>query len=135
MASFQEKLRAAHDAFNSHDPEKAGALLPEGVSYTDHSTGQTVKGPEAFTRFQKRNMTMSSDMKIINARYSEGANVVVAEFTVAGTNDGPMGPYAATGKKFSFDGCDVYHLDENGDLLDAHGYSNSFGVVAQLIAG
>ena len=50
---------------------------------------------------------MSSDIKIVNARYIDAGDYVTAQFHGVVTHDGPLMAFPASGKPFSLDVCEV----------------------------
>jgi hypothetical protein len=43
--------------------------------------------------------------------------MVVARFTGQGTNDGPLGPFPATGKEWTLPICELWHFDADGRVV------------------
>ena len=63
----------------------------------------------------------SADIRITNPRYIDAGQTVVCTFAVAGTHDGPLGPFPATGNEFTLPLCEMWHFNSNwrvvgGDL-------------------
>src|SRR5262249_5108727 len=94
-----ETHRAGHEAFNRRD---FGAMVEgyaETISWTDQARGMTFRTPEEFrSEFLEGWVQASSDCQVTDAEYVDAGDMVVARFTCRGTNDGPIGPFPATGK-------------------------------------
>ena len=77
---------------------------------------------------------MSSDIKLVDARYIDGGEYVTAIFHGVGTQDGPMAgtPFGPSGKAFSLDVCEVWRYNANGEAIEGHNYSDGLGLLMQL---
>src|SRR3954451_11115918 len=86
--------RAGHEAFNRRDFAAMTEHYADGISWTDHAQGRTFGTPEEFrTDFLAGWLGVSSDIRITDARYLDAGRTVVSTFTVAGRQDGPLGPF------------------------------------------
>ena len=73
----------------------------ESIAWTDHPQSRTFTTPQQFTdEFLAGWIQASSDIRIVGSRYLDGGDTVVCTFTAVGTQDGPLGPFPATGKAF-----------------------------------
>jgi len=57
---------------------------------------------------------------------------VVCTFTVAGTQDGPLGPFPATGKEFALPLCEMWHFDSRGRVVGGDLYYDQVQLLIQL---
>ena len=102
MESRNVKIhRAGHEAFNRRDFRALVEEYAETISWTDHARGITFGTPQEFEdEFLEGWIRASSDCQVTDARYADAGDMVVARFTCRGTNDGPFGPFPATGKEW-----------------------------------
>jgi hypothetical protein len=56
----------------------------------------------------------------------------VCTFTVAGTQDGPLGPFPATGKEFALPLCELWHFDPSGRVVGGDLYYDQVSLLTQL---
>jgi len=56
-------------------------------------------------------------IRIINPQYMHAGDMVVAQFTAEGTNDGPFGSLKPTGRKMSLPFCQICHFEARADSL------------------
>jgi hypothetical protein len=130
--SHLDTLRSAHDAFNAQDFGVASQLVsPTGV-VVDHGRGIRVEGREAFAGWMKGFFEMASDVQLVDRTYVDGGAHVTAMFRATGTQDGPIGPFPASGKLFTLDVCEVWHFGPDGTADEGHNYSDGLGLMTQL---
>lgn len=132
MASNVETLRAAHGAFNDRDFRGSAGLLASDAEFTDHARGVTFKGPDEFVGWLEGFMTMSSDLKIVDATYIDAGDWVTARFRGVGTQDGPIEVFPASNMPYSLDICEVWHFNADGKADEGHNYSDGLGLMMQL---
>ena len=97
-----ETYRAGHEAFNRRDFAAMTRRYADSITWTDHPQGRTFRTPREFTAdFLAGWVDASPDIQIIDARYLDADRTVVCTFTVVGRQDGPLGPFPATGKQFT----------------------------------
>jgi SnoaL-like polyketide cyclase len=58
--------------------------------------------------------------------------MVVARFTCGGTNDGPLGPFPATGRQWTLPICEMWHFDADGSVVGGEIYYDQAALLAQL---
>ena len=73
-----------------------------------------------------------SDGRITNPQYIDAGNIVVAQFTVEGTNDGPLGSMKSTGRKMSLPFCEICHFGEQGRIVSGGCYYDQYTLLTQL---
>lgn len=125
--------RAGHEAFNRRD---FGAMVKEyadSISWTDQARGITFRTPQEFRDdFLKGWVQASSDCQVADARYTDAGDMVVARFTARGTNDGPLGPFPATGKTWVLPLCEMWHFDADGRVVGGEIYYDQASLLTQL---
>jgi hypothetical protein len=57
---------------------------------------------------------------------------VVCTFIVVGTQDGPLGPFPATGKEFALPLCEMWHFDSSGRVVGGDLYYDQVSLLTQL---
>jgi hypothetical protein len=105
----------------------------ETISWIDQARGSTFTTPQEFTdEFLAGWIEASSDCRVTDARYTDGGDVVVARFIVRGTNDGPLGPFPATGKEWTLPICELWQFDADGRVLGGEIYYDQVSLLTQL---
>jgi steroid delta-isomerase-like uncharacterized protein len=125
--------RAGHEAFNRRDFAAMTEHYADGISWTDLAQGRTFGTPEEFrTVFLAGWLAVSSDIRISDARYLDAGGTVVATFTVSGRQDGPLGPFPATGKEFGLQLCEMWHFDPAGQVVGGDLYYDQLSLLTHL---
>jgi steroid delta-isomerase-like uncharacterized protein len=128
-----ENYRAGHEAFNRRDFAAMTQHYAADISWTDHAQGRTFGTPEEFRReFLAGWLAVSSDIRITGARYLDAGPTVVCTFTVAGRQDGPLGPFPATGKEFALPLCEMWHFDSTGQVVGGDLYYDQLSLLTHL---
>ena len=129
VATYQ----AGHEAFNQRDFVAMTKLYADSITWTDHSQGRTFRTPREFQDdFLAGWVGASADIRITGPRYIDGGQTVVCAFTVAGRQDGPLGPFPATGKKFTLPLCEMWHFDSSGRVVGGDLYYDQVSLLMQL---
>ncbi len=133
MGSNAEALRAAHQTFNARDMRGcATGLLAANATVVDHGRGETLKGIDEFVGWLESFVETSSDIKLVDASYIDAGDHVTAQFRAVGTQDGPIGPFPASGNPYSLDVCEVWRFGPDGKAVEGHNYSDGLGMLIQL---
>ena len=120
------------EGFNAHDAQAAANGYTADAVLNDHATALSVKGPAEIMDQVSVFLNAASDGRVaINATYESG-NVVIAEITWTGTNDGPLGPLPATGRPVTLDAVDILHFDNEGRIVQEDWYYDQLMLMAQL---
>ncbi|HRJ40817.1 MAG: nuclear transport factor 2 family protein [Caldilineaceae bacterium] len=127
-----ETVRSAHQAFNAQDFDSAQRLVSAMPQFTDHGRGQAIGTRAEFRSWMESFYEMSSDMQLVDTRYIDAGEWVVAQFRAVGTQDGPMGPFPASGKPYSLDVCELWHFNGDSEADEGHNYSDGLGLAMQL---
>jgi steroid delta-isomerase-like uncharacterized protein len=132
-ASNVENYRAGHEAFNRRDFDAMTEHYAERISWTDHAQERTFGTPTEFrTDFLAGWLGVSSDIRITDARYLDAGRTVVATFTVTGRQDGPLGPFPATGTTFALPLCEMWHFDSAGRVVGGDLYYDQLSLLRHL---
>jgi steroid delta-isomerase-like uncharacterized protein len=132
-ASNVDIYRAGHEAFNHRDFEAMTRHYADNITWTDHAQGRTFRSPPEFRGdFLPGWVVASSDIRITRPRYIDAGETVVCTFTAAGTHDGPLGPFPATGKEFALALCEMWHFDQSGRVIGGDLYYDQVSLLTQL---
>jgi hypothetical protein len=134
MSKHIETLKKAHEAFNAHHVDEAVKVLAPQGTMTDHGRAQVHRSRDAFKTMLSGFIQMSSDIRIVDAVYTDAGEKVIAQFRAIGTQDGPLpnSPLGISNKPFSLDVCEVWHFNNRGEAIEGHNYSDSYGLLVQL---
>jgi steroid delta-isomerase-like uncharacterized protein len=127
-----ETLRAAHESWNRRDFEAAFSRTAENFTYSDHGRNIALNGRAKYREWSEAWAKAFSDGRITNPVYIDGGDVVVAQFTAVGTNDGPMGSMKPTGRKLSLPFCEIYRFDKEGRMIAGTCYYDQYTLLTQL---
>ena len=127
-----ETLRAAHESWNRRDFDATVSAMTESISYTDHARNVRFKSRSEFKDWVIAWAKAFSDGKITNPRYLDAGDTVIAEFTVEGTNDGPFGSFAPSGRRMSLAFCEIFKFDASGRIISGGVYYDQFTLLTQL---
>ena len=132
-ASNVEAHRAGHEAFNRRDFQAMTEHYADSITWTDHAQGRTFRTRREFRDdFLQGWVRASSDIQVTDARYLDAGQTAVCTFTVAGTQDGPLGPFPATGKEFALPLCELWHFDPSGRVVGGDLYYDQVSLLTQL---
>jgi len=125
-------LRDAHDSWNRRDFAGVVRNAAEGLVYTDTARSLNLNSRDKFREWTEAWAKAFSDGKITNAEYIDAGDIVVAQFTVQGTNDGPLGSMKPTGRKMSLPFCEICHFDKQGRTVSGTCYYDQYTLLTQL---
>jgi len=127
-----DTLRAAHESWNRRNFDGTVSTMTENVSYTDHARNLRFKSRSEFKDWVIAWAKAFSDGKITNPRYLDAGDTVIAEFTVEGTNDGPFGSFAPSGRRMSLPFCEICKFDASGRVISGGAYYDQLTLLTQL---
>jgi predicted ester cyclase len=127
-----ETLRAAHESWNKRDFQGIIRNAAEGLTYTDRPRSLTLSSRDKFREWTQEWAKAFSDGRITKPEYIDAGDVVVAQFTVEGTNDGPLGSLQPTGRRMSVSFCEVCHFDKQGRVVSGSCYYDQYTLLTQL---
>ena len=127
-----ETTKSAHEAFNRRDFETMASAMAEDVVYHDRARGLVLRGKQQFRQNAEGWVAAFSNADIAAARYTDGGDTVVAQFTGRGHNDGNFGKLSATGKPASFDYCEIVRFNEHGKVVAIDAYYDQLSILMQL---
>lgn len=127
-----ETVRAAHDSWNRRDFQGVIRDSSQDLVYTDHGRSLTLKTRDKFKEWTEGWAKAFSDGKITDPKYIDAGDVVVTQFTVEGTNDGPLGSLPPSGRRISLPFCEVCQLDKQGQVVSGGCYYDQYTLLTQL---
>ena len=128
-----DRHRAAHEAFNSRNWEGVVGDCAPDAEYIDHARGMTMKNPQQFIDYLRGGWTTAfSDATVASARYIETADRSIAQFNGTGTNDGPLGRMAASGRTMNLPFCEIVSFDADGRVVRGELYYDQASMLVQL---
>jgi steroid delta-isomerase-like uncharacterized protein len=127
-----ETLRAAHESWNRRDFQGIVGNAAEGLTYTDQARSLTLNSRDKFREWAEDWAKAFPDGRITKPEYIDAGDVVVAQFTVEGTNDGPFGSLQPTRRRMSVPFCEVCHFDMQGRIVSGGCYYDQYTLLTQL---
>jgi predicted ester cyclase len=127
-----ETLRAAHESWNKRDFPGVVKNAAERLTYTDNARAVTLNSRDKFREWTEGWAKAFSDGRITNPEYIDAGNIVIARFTVIGTNDGPFGSLKPTGRKMSLPFCEICHFDKQRRPESGSCYYDQYTLLTQL---
>jgi steroid delta-isomerase-like uncharacterized protein len=132
-SSNVEAHRAGHEAFNRRDFQAMTEHYADRIAWTDHAQGRTFRTRQEFRDdFLPGWVRASADIRITGPHYFDAGQTVVCTFTVEGTQDGPLGPFPATGNRFALPLCELWHFDPGGRVVGGDLYYDQVSLLTQL---
>ena len=125
-------LRAAHESWNKRDFAGLVSNAVKGLIYTDHGRAITLNTRDKFREWTEGWGKAFSDGRITNSQYIDAGDIVVAQYTVEGTNEGPLGSLKPTGRKMSLAFCEIFHFDKEGRMVSGGCYYDQYTLLTQL---
>jgi steroid delta-isomerase-like uncharacterized protein len=132
MPTSVETVRAWSDHFNSRDWQSYLSLLSPDAEFVDLAQGVTAKGHDAVLAYAKGWVDAFSDGAYSEHRLRPADGAVVFQFLAVGTNDGPFGSFAASGKRVAFPGMNVIELNDKGQISRIEQLYDRLDILTQL---
>lgn len=126
-----EIVRAAHHSWNRRDFNGIVRDMADNGVYTDQARNLTLN-KQKFLDWTRAWASAFPDGRITNERYTDAGDTVIAEFTVEATNNGPFAGLPPTGRKVSFNYCEITRFDSNGRSISGSGYYDLYTILTQL---
>src|SRR5438552_3138609 len=104
----------------------------EDLGYTGHARALTPNNRDKFREWTEAWAKGFSDGRITNSEYIDAGDVVVARFTVEGTNDGPLNSLQPTHRRISVPFCEITHFDKQGRTVSSGCYYDQYTLLTQL---
>ena len=127
-----ETLRAAHESWNKRDFTGLARNLAEGLVYTDNARALAFNSRDKFREWAEGWAKAFSDGRITKPEYIDAGDIVIAQFTAEGTNDGPFGSFKPTQSRMSMPFCEIWHFDRQGEMVSGGCYYDQYTLLTQL---
>src|SRR5437667_10732566 len=127
-----QTLRAAHQGSHRRDFQGSVHSAAEALVYADHARALTLNYRDKFRQWTESWAMAFSDGRITNSEYIDAGDVVVARFTVEGTNDGPFNSLQPTHRRISVPFCEITHFDKQGRTVSSGCYYDQYTLLTQL---
>jgi len=127
-----ETFRAAHQAFNKRDFNAVVSALTEGFTYVDQARSLTFQGRQQFKDFMNGWVTAFSNAAVSEPRYIDAGDVVIAEFSATGLNDGPLGPLPPSRRSMRVPFCEIMRFNAEGRIVSGAIYYDQMSMMTQL---
>jgi predicted ester cyclase len=90
-----------------------------------------LSGPEGFKRTAARLRTACPDLQLSIEFMVAEADMVVARWTIRGTQKGPLGPISPTGKPVEFAGVNIFRI-ASGKIVEIWNHRDDLLLYQQL---
>lgn len=127
-----DTVRAAHESWNRRDFDGVVRNIADNLVYTDHARGETLNGRQKFREWVETWAKAFSNGKIVNPQYIDAGDIVIAQFTTEGTNDGSFAGLPSTGRRISIDFCEICHFDSSGRMTSGSAYYDQYKTLSEL---
>jgi len=119
------------EVWNKADEGRVGEFYADDFVF--HTEGGDVqRGPESIRQWLQTTHGAFPDISYqIGAIYAEGDKVAF-RYTVAGNNSGDFRGIPATGKTVHLTGHMILHLNQDGKVVEGHGYWDTLGLMQQI---
>jgi steroid delta-isomerase-like uncharacterized protein len=131
-ASNAQAALAQVEAFNRRDLDAQVSGYADTFTMTDHARGITVRSKEEVKAWMAQWIAASSDAKVRVVEVIDAGDIVVSVLAMDGTNDGPMGPMPASGRRFSTQGVQILHFDPEGRIVAHDNFFDQLSLMVQL---
>lgn len=119
------------EAWERRDFDAAAELVAENVTFEDHPSGRTLTGRREFLEWFESWTTACTDSTVSPTVLDAGQHAVI-QGVWGGTNDGPFGPFPATGRRVEVPFANVMRFDEDGRVAHGEAYYDQLGLLIQL---
>ena len=136
MANVKEIAGRGAELYNQGKLDEWAATWAEDIEFVSPMSGP-LKGRQAVKGYFAQGRQGFPDAKVTIQRMVVEGNVIVIEYTVAGTNTGPLAmptgdTIPATNRPFKIPSVDIATYDESGKVTSLHQYMDIAGALQQL---
>jgi steroid delta-isomerase-like uncharacterized protein len=136
MADLKEKTRNAIELFNERRLDEWMKDFTDDAELVSPLAGR-LKGRDAIKAWFAQSIETYPDIKVTPQRILNDANVIVLEYTITGTNSGPIhlptgDVLPPTNKKIEIAAVDVATNDANARVISIHQYFDVASALQQL---
>ena len=124
--SNTEIIQITFDAFNERDFARADDCVAEDLEWTEVPSGNVFRGRDGLRAEYESWLRAFPDGKVNVTNLIDAGDWVIAEYTITGTNTGPMHgadgqDIAPSGRKVEIKACDLMRLVD-GRVVGGRGY-------------
>lgn len=134
--TLKDVVNNVMDAINNQDTEKIIGYYESDAVVHDPFYPEPLRGKAAIEKDSADFFRAFPDINIAARTVIEKDNLIAAEFTISGTNNGPFagpdGEIPATGKKIKMDMALFSKFNEDKKITAEHRYYNVAGLMEQL---
>jgi steroid delta-isomerase-like uncharacterized protein len=123
-------VRSLYKAYVARDWDNFKRCISDRCVWID-SRGTQHLGPGEVASYFQGWLASCSDESVEPTGFYDAGTTVVVEGVMRGTNDGPLGTFPPTGRKFDLPYCEVFHL-EDGLVSRYRVYADFTNLMAQL---
>ena len=127
-----ETLRAAHECWNRREFEGVIRNVTDTITYTDHARNLNINTKSHFKDWVTAWAQAFPNGKITHPEYIDAGDTVIAQFTVEGTNDGPLAGLPPTKRHAKLAFCEICRFDANGRMTRGGCYYDQYSLLTQL---
>ncbi len=123
--------RAYYKAWNDHDAKAISGLFITDAVFTDPSAG-AIQKKSAIVEYAKIMFLAFPDIKYdVTAQHDAGKGKIITEYTITGTNTGPLPGMMPTSKPMKVEAVDVMEIE--GDKIKVlKGFFDRLAIAEQL---
>lgn len=118
-------------AWNAHDPDAVLAAFADGGTFTDPASDGTLAGDEIRDWVEETVEAFPDVQFTVGRRAVNEEGVLIAEWTMRGTHDGPLRGIPPTHRAVEVDAVDVVTVSE-GEITSVTGYFDMSELTEQL---
>lgn len=131
-SSNAETVLATYESYNRGDLDDWLRPYADRAVIKDHPRSLSLSRPEELRAWKSEFKKASPDDCVTDPRITDGEDMVLARFVARGTNDGPLGPFPATGRKYSVPVCEIFRFDSQGRIVEQDVYYDRLSLLLQL---
>ena len=121
------------DAWIAWDEEALKSMTAEGAKFVDYGDRTAVIGFDAAAAKETEMRKVFSELAFEMGDVWSVGPALIYTGTFSAKHTGDMGPMKATNKSFSTKGVTIMWLDDDGKMVEFHGYSNPMDIMGQLM--
>jgi hypothetical protein len=128
-----DNYRQGLEAFNARDWDGVGEAYTANAQYVDRARDVTLKGQEEIVDYLRDGWVGAfSDAQCTRVSVLDAGDAVIGQFVGVGTNDGPLGPMPATGRRMQVPFCEVARFNPAGQIVASELYYDQLSILTQL---
>ena len=123
--------RAYYQAWNDHDAKAISGMFISDAVFHDPSAG-AIQKKSAIIEYAKIMFLAFPDIKYdVTAQHDTGQGKIITEYTITGTNTGPLPSMMPTSKTMKVEAVDIMEVD-NGKIKSLKGFFDRLAIAEQL---